>query len=137
MRTSTKHYSYGIALSAIGFRQKQKIFLLVFFLFSFFNHAFSQENAKITVSGTVKDSIGAPVSQVSIQEKGTKNAVMTGGEGTFSITVVNENSVLVISSVGYSSQEVRVGNQKSISILLLQASTGLQEVVVVGYGTQK
>ncbi len=137
MSTITKHYPFGIAFSSIGLRQKQRIFLLIFSLLSFLNNGFSQNDPKIVVSGTVKDSIGTPLSQVSVQERGTKNAVITGNDGVFTITVANTNSVLVFSSVGYSAQEVRVGSQKSVAVSLLQAPTGLQEVVVVGYGSQK
>lgn len=137
MSTTTKHYPFGIAVSAFGLRQNQRIFFLVFLLFAFWAPGFSQDDTKIAVSGVVKDSIGAPLAQVSVLERGTKNAVITGNDGAFAITVANANSVLVISSVGYSSQEIRVGNQKSISISLLQAPTGLQEVVVIGYGSQK
>ena len=89
------------------------------------------------VSGVVKDSVGTALAEVTVSERGTQNAVRTGADGAFTISVAGTSSVLVFSSVGYSSQELRVGNQKSITVSLLQATTGLQEVVVVGYGSQK
>jgi TonB-linked SusC/RagA family outer membrane protein len=136
MKSSTKHFSYEIAHAAIVLWKKRKVPLLIFFLFSFLTPAFSQD-AKITVTGVVRDSTGAGIAQTTVTEKGTRNATTTDVDGNYNIAVANQNSVLVFSSVGYLPQEITVGSQTSISVSLEQSATGLGEVVVVGYGTQK
>jgi TonB-dependent SusC/RagA subfamily outer membrane receptor len=110
--------------------------LLAFFLFSFLQPVFSQ-NARISVSGVVRDSSGAGMAMATVAEKGTRNATTTGADGSFTINVANDRSVLVITSVGYSPQEVTVGNQTSISVSLMPSNGNMGEVVVVGYGTRR
>lgn len=89
-----------------------------------------------TVSGTVTDAQGNPLPNVSVLIKGTNQGTTTNDAGLFSITV-NTNDVLVISAVGMNSEEIRIGNQTSISVTLLSNDADLQEVIVVGYGTKK
>ena len=91
----------------------------------------------ITVSGNVLDEDGEPIPGVNVLEKGTTNGTTTDGEGRFSIIVQEENSVLVFSFIGYKTIETRVGTQTEISVSLPADVTALQEVVVVGYGTQE
>jgi TonB-linked SusC/RagA family outer membrane protein len=88
------------------------------------------------LDGTVTDESGKPLQGVSIQEKGTSQGVMTDVLGKFSLDVP-ENAILSISFVGYETQEVKVGNRSNITIQLKVSASGLNEVVVVGYGTQK
>jgi TonB-dependent starch-binding outer membrane protein SusC len=85
-----------------------------------------------TVSGVVNDAAGT-VPSVSVIEKGTTNGVVTDLDGKFSLTVGN-NAVLVFSFVGYTTQEVPVGNQTTFNIKIEEDSKTLGEVVVVGYG---
>ena len=89
------------------------------------------------VSGQIIDENGNVLSGVSIIEKGTSNGVLSEEDGTFKISVKNGNAILMISSSGYLSQEVKVGNNKNFTIVLKQSVSKLDEVVVVGYGTQK
>lgn len=89
------------------------------------------------VSGKIIDENGNVLSGVSIIEKGTSNGVVTEEDGTFKISVKNGNAILMISYSGYLSQEVKVGNNKNFTIVLKQSVSKLDEVVVVGYGTQK
>lgn len=89
------------------------------------------------VKGKVTDDKGSPLSSVSVTIKGTKKGVTTDQNGDFEITVPNEKSVLVISSVGFEIQEVSVGNKTDISVRLIATSAKLEDVVVVGYATQK
>lgn len=89
------------------------------------------------VSGKIIDENGNLLSGVSIIEKGTSNGVVTQEDGTFKISVKNDNAVLIISYSGYLSQEVKVRNKKDFTIVLKQSVSNLDEVVVVGYGTQK
>ena len=109
--------------------------------FAFNGGAFTKtgfpDQAAITVSGKVTDEKGNPLSGVSVLEKGTSNGVTTLEDGTFSITVKNNNALLEITSVGYVSQEVAVKNQPGILIVLQSTTSKMDEVVVIGYGTQK
>ncbi|MEX1238635.1 MAG: SusC/RagA family TonB-linked outer membrane protein, partial [Cyclobacteriaceae bacterium] len=91
----------------------------------------------ITVSGTVTDNVGSPLPGVNVVEKGTTNGTTTDVSGKFSLNVQGETSVLVFSFIGYATQEVSVGNRTNFSIGLAEDVQALQEVVVVGYGTQE
>jgi TonB-dependent starch-binding outer membrane protein SusC len=91
---------------------------------------------EVTVRGKVTDENGAPLVGVNILEKGTLNGTITDVDGRYRLNVKGETSVLVFSFVGYLSQEVVVGNQTTVDVQLLPDTKALQEVVVVGYGTQ-
>jgi len=88
------------------------------------------------VTGTVTDEYGEPVIGANIMEKGTTNGVVTDVNGQFAI-LVQSAAVLQISYIGYISQEITVKNQTVLSVILLEDSQSLDEVVVVGYGVQK
>jgi TonB-linked SusC/RagA family outer membrane protein len=90
-----------------------------------------------SVSGRVVDASNTPMAGVNVLEKGTTNGVLTGADGRFSISVSSSSSVLSVSFIGYQSKEVVVGSQSSINVTLTEMVTGLDEVVVVGYGTQR
>ena len=92
---------------------------------------------KIHITGIVKDEKGAPAANTSVTVRGTKMGVVTDNAGTFAIDVPNSKSTLVISNAGYESQEVVVGNNTSFSFNMVVSTSSLNEVVVVGYGTQK
>lgn len=94
---------------------------------------FGQEKV---VTGRVTDPAGAGVSGVSITLKGTSRGTTTGEDGSFSISVP-ENGTLVFSSVGFSSQEFPVAGISSLNVNLQSTAGNLNEVVVVGYGTQR
>lgn len=89
-----------------------------------------------TLTGTVKDEFG-PVAGANIVVKGTTNGTMTDMNGHFSISNVPAGAVLQISFIGYLTEEVQVGNQSSINVMLKEDSQTLDEVVVVGYGTMR
>src|SRR5690606_35091642 len=91
----------------------------------------------LIVTGNVKDESGQPLAGVSVIEKGTSNGVVTDRNGGFSITVQNEQSVLVFSFIGFEQQEISVSGQTRISVVLKERIGVLDEIVVVGYGTQK
>jgi len=88
-----------------------------------------------TVSGVITDDMG-PVIGASILEKGTTNGTVTDLDGRFSLNV-KPGATLVVSYLGYKTQEISVGNQSSINITMQSETTDLDEVVVVGYGVQK
>lgn len=97
--------------------------------------AFSQNN--FPVHGKVTDENGKPLEGVSVQVKGTNHITVTNSKGTFSITAPSPVSVLVFSSVGYQQQELPVNNRSQLDFSMsIQANT-LNDVVVVGYGTQR
>ncbi len=91
----------------------------------------------VTVSGTVKDGSGAPIPGVSVLVKGTSNGTTTDTDGKFTITVNSENDILVISFIGYATQEVAVQNKTSIDVVLAEDVTELNEVVVTALGIEK
>lgn len=88
------------------------------------------------ISGKVVDANGEPVIGANVIEKGTTNGIITDVDGGFSLDVT-PSSVLQISYIGYIAQEIQVGKQTTFNISLLEDTQGLDEVVVVGYGTQK
>ena len=90
-----------------------------------------------TVTGKVTDEKGAPVVNASVQVKGSTKGVTTDGNGSFSISVPTTAKSLVISSVGFGSQDVSISKSSSVSVSLQSTASSLDEVVVVGYGTQK
>lgn len=90
------------------------------------------------VQGKITDAKGVPLFGVTVFEKGTtNNGVISEEDGSYSITVANEQSVLLFSSIGFIKQEITVGNRNTINIILEEDMTILEEVVVVGYGTEK
>jgi TonB-linked SusC/RagA family outer membrane protein len=96
---------------------------------------FSMQQQK-KVSGTITDQSGEPIIGANVVEKGTTNGVITDVDGNFSLSV-GDNAVLRISYIGYLSQEITVGNQRNLSIVMKEDTQTLDEVVVVGFGTQK
>jgi len=96
-------------------------------------------NAAITipVSGKVIDEKGLPIPGATVLEKGTTNGVTTNIDGSFKLNVSSSNSVLVVAFIGYTSQEVPASSQMPITVTLVEDVKGINEVVVVGYGTQK
>mgnify|MGYP003113526136 CR=1 FL=1 len=88
------------------------------------------------VSGTITDDNGQPLPGANVVEKGTTNGVTADFDGNFSLTLTKESPVLVISYVGFSTQEIAVDGQTNLSISLKEDAAGLEEVVVIGYGTQ-
>ena len=90
-----------------------------------------------TVSGVVTDEQNQAVAGVSVTIKGTNEGVTTDKNGKYSILVPNTDAVLVFSSIGYNSREIPVNNRASISVSLTAKDNSLNDVVVVGYGTQK
>lgn len=90
-----------------------------------------------TVSGTVVDETGLPVIGVNVKIKGMTIGAITDLDGNFTLKDVPENAVLVVSYVGYKEQEIKVGTQSHLSIKLQEDTELIDEVVVVGYASQK
>ena len=89
------------------------------------------------VSGTVSDNSGETMPGVSVRVKGTGIGVITTIDGKYTITVPDENSILVFSFIGYATQEINVKNKSQINIVLKETMATLNDVVVIGYGNQK
>ena len=111
---------------------KRKNLLLIFCLF--FSYIAS---AQQRVTGVVNDSQNIPIPGVTILEKGTSNGTITTANGSYSIQVAGPEAVLVLSFIGMESQEVVVGNQTNINVVMLEAFSDLDEVVVIGFGVQR
>jgi TonB-linked SusC/RagA family outer membrane protein len=91
----------------------------------------------IAVTGTVTDENETPLPGVNVVVEGTATGVITDGGGKYAVTVPDRDAVLVFSFVGYVTQEIIVGDQTQINIALPEDARRLEEVVVIGYGTQK
>src|SRR5690606_1383254 len=96
-----------------------------------------EEQTEYLVSGTITDQDGQPLPGASVVEKGTDNGTQSDFDGNFSIEVANSNAILVVSYIGFAPKEIPVNGQSNINIVLEESAAGLDEVVVVGYGTQK
>lgn len=116
-------------LKNIYYGTKQNYLLLVFCFVVQLMMAQSQ------VKGVVQDSGGLTLPGVNILEKGTNNGVITDFDGNFSIKV-QSNATLVFSYVGFNTQEISVSGQTSIKVALIENLESLDEVVVIGYGSQ-
>ena len=90
-----------------------------------------------TIRGSVSDETGAPLPGATVVVKGTQNGTTTDADGRFQITTPGPDALLIISFIGFQEQEVSADADQEISITLKQSSQQLNEVVVVGYGTQK
>lgn len=93
------------------------------------------EELQYQVSGIITDRSGLPLLGANILEKGTTNGTQSDFDGEFTLNVTSENAVLVISYIGFLTQEIAVNNQTKITIVLKENAAALDEVVVVGYGT--
>lgn len=94
-----------------------------------------QQSRKVT--GKVTDGTGMSLPGVTIVVKGTNTGIISNGDGTYSINVPDDKSVLSFSYIGFSTQEIQVGNQSVINVTLKEDVQSVEEVVVVAYGTQK
>src|SRR5210317_1227131 len=95
-----------------------------------------QAQQAIEVTGSVTDQGGLPLIGATITVKGTSRGTTTDFDGIYKINV-NNNATLVFSYVGYVTKEIKVGDQTTINVVLQEDVSQLDEVVVVGFGTQK
>ncbi|MEO5996078.1 MAG: TonB-dependent receptor [Chitinophagaceae bacterium] len=113
--------------------KKLKYILILHFLFFSAATAWAQA---ITVKGKILDDKGATLPGVSILLKGSKTGTSSDANGNYSISVPNAKGTLIISFVGFTSQEVPLNNRNSVDITLAPDATALGEAVVIGYGSQ-
>lgn len=107
-------------------------FTWLLLIFSFMTQAQSQQ-----VSGTIKDETGAPLPGVAVVVKGSAKGVNSGPNGKFTITIPGSSAILVISHVGFVTQEVPAAAGSTPEITLARNVSALNDVVVIGYGTQR
>ncbi len=126
-------------LSLLLYAHKEKLYglkLLFIFLFGTILGVSAQESLKIT--GKVIDNIGEPLIGVTIVEKGTNNATITDVNGNFSLyNVASDSSIIRFTYIGFLAFESRIPHDRIISATLMPDNMGLEEVVIVGYGSQK
>ena len=116
-------------------RYKQITHLIFLICFAFYNIvAYAAPGA---IKGKVTGTDGYGIAGVNVIEKGTTNGVITDVEGNWTLNLTTENPILSFSFIGYKSQETPVGNKTVLNIILIEDVEVLDEVVVVGYGTQK
>ena len=113
---------------------KNKVLIMLMGFFLFAHQLFAQD---VSVSGNVKDEKGEALIGVSIQIKGTPTGNITDIDGNFTLSSVPANGELVFSYMGYQTQTIPVKGKSVINVVLKEDSQALDEVVVVGFGTQK
>jgi TonB-linked SusC/RagA family outer membrane protein len=96
----------------------------------------SPTGINVAFTGTVKDTKGNPLPGVTVIIKGTKTGTASGADGTFRFNLPTGNETLILSSVGFKSQEIEVKGRSTVEVQLQEDNASLDEVVVVGYGTQ-
>lgn len=111
---------------------KKHLFILTLFIFSSMILAYGQN-----VSGKVTDETGEPLPGASLVVKGTKKGTISDLNGNFTIGLSQNEKVLIVSFIGYVSQEIDVMGKSNLTVKLLPETVNLEEVVAVGYGTQK
>ncbi len=111
----------------------RKTFLFLLSVFCVYAAARSQTDDMVT--GTVSDNIGTPLPGATILVKGTSNGTQSDFDGNYSIRV-GSGQILVFSYIGYQTQEILMSGQTSLNIVLLEDANVLDEVILVGYGTQ-
>ena len=110
-------------------------FAVVFLLCLFMSNQVSAQ--KVTLEGTVNDATGMSLPGVNVQEKGTKNGTSTDFDGKYKLKLSNSKAVVTFSFIGFKTKEVAVAGKTKIDVALVEDSNNLNEVVVVGYGTQQ
>jgi len=121
---------------SIRIRQKIKSFCLLSLSFLVFSLVSFAQQKKVT--GKVTDATdGSPVEGASVMVKSTKTGTTTAADGTFTINAPANATTLLISSVNYAQKEVPIGSGNTVIVTLTPTSASLNEVVVVGYGTQQ
>lgn len=90
-----------------------------------------------TVSGQVTDESGIPMAGVTVAERGTSTSTRTDTDGRYQLTVSSAEAILVFSSIGYAPQEIVAGGRQTLNVTLQSEVNMLEELVVIGYGTQK
>ncbi|MFV0378651.1 MAG: SusC/RagA family TonB-linked outer membrane protein [Mangrovibacterium sp.] len=113
----------------------RKILIVLFMFFSYFI-SYGQSHSGM-VTGKITDSSGEAIPGATVLVKGTTIGIVSDVNGNYSLKEVKPTDILVFSFIGYKSQEIAVGNQKVINVAMTSDDVAVEEVVIVGYGTQK
>lgn len=121
---------------AAGFILIKSLSLMLFTVFLLNSTALMAQT--ISIKGTVTtDDIQGPLPGVTIQEKGTSNGTTTDFDGNYTITVNNQNAILVFSYIGYETQEISLNGRTTINVNLIASADALDEVILIGYGSAR
>ena len=118
-------------------KKLRKFIMIFFFALGMITTQIILAQESKTVTGTVTDPGGMPLPGVTVKEKGTSNGVATDFDGNFSIDVVSNTSILEFSYVGMTTTEQVVGSQNSLVVKMQSDEQALDEVVLIGYGSQQ
>lgn len=122
----------GLLTQSIKNMEKIKLLTLILFLCTLIGHAQQK-----TITGTVVDDSNLPIPGVNVKVLGTKSGTLTDIDGKFKIGLSDKNQTLEFSFIGFANQKIDMKGKSTITVKLTSGSVGLQEVVIVGYGTQK
>ncbi len=111
----------------------KRMFIMILLL-SVVSITYAQERL---TQGVIIDESGIPIPGANILIKGTSNGTVSDSDGKFTVKIPSDNTTLVISFVGYEMQEVQVGNTAAITVVLKELRSEIDNVIVIGYGTQK
>src|SRR5690606_36539888 len=114
---------------------KKQILLVLLVLLAGNVALFAQEGR--VISGIVKDGDGSPVPGATITVKGTPQTVITDESGRYTVTLTGKNNTLIVSSVGFTSREVKPGSSGMLDIELSSAAADMDEVVVTALGVKR
>ena len=114
------------------FKKQMLLFLIVFMAM-----ATSGIAQQTNVTGQVTDPSGETIPGVNILEKNTNNGTVTDIDGNFELVVASPEAILVFSFVGFETQEIAVGGRSTIDVVFTEGAHSLDEVVIIGYGTQR
>jgi TonB-linked SusC/RagA family outer membrane protein len=115
-------------------KMRNRKFFLLFFVFVPCSFIMAQTR---TINGIVLDKDNEPLTGVSVKVKNTSLGTVTGLDGDYSISVNDPHRVLVFSYVGFESQEITVGNQSVVNVIMQESLVVIDQVVVIGYGRSK
>ena len=133
-RTYFKNYSmFSTGKAFVG----RTLFLCMLLTMYAGQQVIAQQTEGIKITGTVTDDQGIPLPTVNVIEKNTNNGAQTDFDGNYSLTVTDQNAILVFSFIGMKTTEITVGTQTEINVTMEGDPQSLDEVVLVGYGKQK
>lgn len=125
MKESTKQLS--------GLRVPRLLIAILGLLF-FSSSIWAQDRS---ISGRVTDEAGTPLRGVNVIAKGTNNGVPTNADGTYTLRISSDVTTILFTSLGFMDQEVTIDNRTQINVVMIETAMDLEEVVVIGYGTQQ
>jgi len=123
--------------NSCNLKRAMKLFILLMMLGSVLQLATAGDLQQKKISGKITDSNGSPLAGVNILEKGTINGAISDQNGAYTLNVASANAILTFSFIGFSTTEVPVGTQTVVDLVLKEALSALDEIVVVGYSTQQ